>query len=188
MNGSSPPPPPPRPSFSKPPRAVRRRHPGKSSTPWAWIGLLCLLCVAIGLILLIPGPPSWVWLAAVIAIPLLATGLTPSTTPTNQKHRAGVLAYLGGLSLVVALSVALNYIGSDRSLDNVGFGAALLGLALLTLLAAVLTATTAMVMAQVGVRLTTSDRYWRSVTIVNVTCLVGLCIGGLLGLSQVTLP
>ena len=185
MNGSSPPPPP-RPSLPKPTKAVRRRA-GNPWTPWARVGLLCLLYIAIGLVLSIPEPPPWVWLAVAIAIPLLAVGLTPSVNLTNQKYQASGLAYLGGLLLVVALSVSLNYIGSDQSLENVGFGTAVLGLALLTLLSVVLTAVTAIVTAQVGTRLMVSARYRHSVTIAIVTCLTGLCIGGLVGLSLVTL-
>ncbi len=188
MNGSSPPPPPPRPPFAKSPKAVRRRRPSNSVIPWVRLGLLCLLYVTIGLILLVPEPPLWVWLAVAIAIPLLALGLTPSIALTNKKHRVGVLSYLGGLCLVVALSVALNYIGSSQSLDSIGFSAAVLGLALLTLLSVGLTAATVIVTAQTGARLMVSAQYWRSITIVIVTCLTGLCMGGLVGLSLVTLP
>ncbi len=188
MNGSSPPPPPPRPPFAKSPKAVRRRRPSNPVMPWARLGLLGLVYIVIGLVLSIPAPPPWVWLGVAIAIPLLAIGLTPSIALTNKKHRTGLLSYLGGLFMVVALSVALNYIGSDQSLDNLGFSAAVLGLALLTLLSVVLTAATAAVTAQAGARLMVSAQYWRSVTIVVVTCFAGLCIGGLVGLSLVALP
>ena len=193
MNGSSPPPP----SSSNPklPRAkpskaaTRRRRPGSSLTPWPQILLLCLLFIGIGLLLSMPEPPPWVWLATAIAIPLLAMGLTPSFDSTNKslkrRHRVGVLSYLGGLSLVVALSVAVNYIGSDQNLDEVGFRTALIGLGLLMLLAVALTAAATTVMAELGSRLMVGTQYWRSVTIVIVTSLTGLCIGGMTGLSLV---
>ncbi|MBE9062474.1 hypothetical protein [cf. Phormidesmis sp. LEGE 11477] len=198
MNGSSPPPPPPNPRArnsksspsSKPTRAVRRRRPGRALTPWPQLILLCSLYIVIGLVLSMPEPPPWVWLVTAIAIPLMALGLTPSFDFANKslkrKHRVGVLSYLGGLLLVVALSVAVNYIGSDQNLDQIGFSSALIGLGLLTLLSVVLTAATAIATAQVGSRLMGSAQYWRSVTMVVVTSLVGLCVGGLAGLFIIT--
>ncbi|EDX84009.1 hypothetical protein S7335_1706 [Synechococcus sp. PCC 7335] len=196
MNGSSPPPPRSsnskspraRSSRAKPSRATRRRRAGQSLTPWAQIILLCLLYITVGLVLLTPEPPPWVWLATAIAIPSLAMGLTPSfdfSKSSGRKHRVGVLSYLGGLLLVVALSVAFNYIGSDQNLDEVSLRWALIGLGLLTSLSVVLTAVIATVMAQLGASLVVGAQYWRSVTIVLVTSLVGLCIGGLIGLSLV---
>jgi hypothetical protein len=155
--------------------------------PWTQLVLLCFLYVGIGLILSMPEPPAWVWLAAAIAIPLLAVGLMPTFSPVKKKHHTG-LSYLGGLLLAVALSVSANYIGSDQNFDNIGFGAAVLGLGLLILLAVLLAGVTTFVMAQAAARLITSSQYWRSVTIVVVTCLAGLCIGGLTGLSLVALP
>ncbi len=191
MNGSSPPPPPPRPPFAKPPqppRAVRRRHPVKAPTPWTQLVLLCLLYVGIGLILSVPEPPALVWLVIAIAIPLLAMGVTPAFSPVKENHRTGLLSYLGGLLLAVALSVGINYIGSDQSFDNIGFSAAVLGLGLLILLSVLLAGVTTFVTAQAAARLITSSQYWHSVTITIVTCLTGLCIGGLTGLSLVALP
>lgn len=131
------------------------------------------------------------WLSVAIAIPLLAVGLTPAFNPAldpKRKHRTGLFSYLGGLLLAVALSVAVNYIGSDQTFDDIGFIAAVLGLGLLILLSVLLAGVTAFMMAQAGARLVTGGQYWRTVTIVVVTCLAGLCLGGLTGLSLVALP
>ncbi|MEM8502129.1 MAG: hypothetical protein AAF716_03135 [Cyanobacteria bacterium P01_D01_bin.1] len=190
MNGSSPPPPPPRPPFAKPPKPPRsvRRRPAQLPTPWAQLALLCFLYVGIGLVLALPEPPAWVWLSVAIAIPLLALGLTPALHPVKKKHRTGGLAYLGGLFLVVGLSVALNYLGSEQNFDTLGFSAAVLGLGVLILGSVLLAGVTAFVTAQACARLMASGQYWRSAMIVVVTCLTGLCMGGLAGLSLVVLP
>lgn len=191
MNGSSPPPPPPRQPFAKPPKppkAVRRRRPFSSSTPWALLVVLCFLYAVMGLILSLPEPPAWVWLSVAIAIPLLAVGLTPTFDLSSNKHRTGLLSYLGGLLLAVGLSVAANYIGSEQNLDGLGFSAAVLGLGLLILLSVLLAGVSTFVMAQACARLVANGQYWRSATVVVVTCFTGLCIGALAGLSLVALP
>lgn len=140
-----------------------------------------------------PEPPPWVWLAVAIAIPLLAVGLTPTSSPESRnpgskRQKTGLFSYLGGLLLVVALSVSTNYIGSDQNFDEVGFITAVVAVGLLTLLAVLLAGIAAFVMAGSGARLIVSGGYWRSVTVLIVTCLTGLCIGGLAGLSLVGLP
>ena len=196
MNGASPPPTPPNPRLpnsksprSKPPKAVKRRRRSQSLMPWTQLVVLCLLYVGIGLLLSMPEPPAWVWLVTVIAVPLQAMGLTPFSPSKNltknskRKRAADMLSYLGGLLLVIALSVAANYIGSNQNLDEFGVSSALIGLGLLTLLAVILTAASALAIAQVGSPLMIGAQYWRSVTIVIVTSLVGLCVGGITGLS-----
>jgi len=186
MNGSNPKPPQfsPQPPKKRPP--VRRR-PVSMSTPWLLIGTLFIICVLMGLLLSIPQPPFWVWIATVLAMPIMVFGLIRPVNISGKRDRGGLFAYLGALVMVVALAVAANYIGSGEAVESVRFFSAIFILAALTLAVVLLTAAAAIVSAQLGARLMSQGGYSRSLTITMSTCLFGLCLGGLSGFWITTL-
>jgi len=134
-----------------------------------------------------PAPPFWVWIPAAIGMVLLAVGMDRPMVSGSRKNELGLLVYLGALLLVVALAIAANYIGSNQSFDDVRFFVALFGLAMLTLLAVVLTAAAAITSAQASAALmrTTSDA--RRLTVVLSTCFFGICLGGFIGFITILL-
>jgi len=134
-----------------------------------------------------PQPPFWVWIATVLAMPIMVLGLIRPVNLTGKSDKGGLFAYLGALVMVVALAVAANYIGSGEAVESVRFFAAIFILAALTLMVVLLTAAAAIVSAQLGARLMSQGSYARSLTITISTCLFGLCLGGLAGFGIATL-
>lgn len=178
MTGSSP----------RPPRRVKRRRSSRPVLPLALIGALFVIYVLIGLLLSIPAPPIWVWVPAIVGTVLMSLGLNRPVAAIGQgRDPVGLFAYVGALFLVVALAIATNYIGGGQSFDNIRFFVGLLALALLTLLAIVLTAAAAVVNAQAGEQLRRTMDYNRSLTTVIGTCLAGTCMGGLAGFLTLAL-
>lgn len=191
MNGSRPKPP--NSSGGKPPNLPKSRaksrkpRRAKPSVPWAAMGALLVVYLLIGLLMSIPTPPYWVWIAIALAIPLLVFGLNRPVITGGKRDWGGLMAYVGGLVMAVALAVSANYIGSENSFDEVPFLMAILGLAVLTLLAVFLTAIAAILSAQSGTQLMASASYGRSVSMVVVTSFMGLCLGGVVGLAITTI-
>lgn len=189
MNGSRPNSPSPSPSGRKPPKSPKSRKPrrAKSSMPWAAMVILFVVYSLMGLLMSVPTPPYWVWLAIALAVPLLVLGCNRPVVISGKTDRGGCLAYVGALVMAIALAVSANYIGSENSFDDVPFLMAILGLAMLTLLAVFLTAIAAIFSAQAGNRIMASTSYGRSVSMVMIISFMGLCIGGVVGLSIATL-
>ena len=185
MTGPNPKPTP-RPS-PQPSRRARRRQAVRPSVPVPLISVLFFLYLLAGLLLSAPQPPFWTWIIAAIAIPLLTIGLTQPIAPSPTSARLRPFTYLGGLLLVVALSIALNYVGSDQSFDDTGFFSALLILATLTLLAVGLTASTAIFSSLAGERLLQTKAYKSSLSVLLGTAFCGIVAGGLIGFAAVTL-
>ncbi len=179
MTGSSP----------RPPRSVKRRRSNKPELPMALVGTLFVIYVLIGLLLSIPAPPIWVWVPAVVGTVLMSLGLNRPAIAPGQKSdwMMGLFTYLGALFLVVVLAISTNYIGGGQNFNNIRFFVGLVALALLTLLAVVLTAAAAIVNAQTGEHLRRTMDYNRSLTTVIGTCLAGTCIGGLAGFLTLAL-
>lgn len=149
---------------------------------------LFAIYLLIGLLLSAPQPPYWVWIAALVAVPLLVFGFNRPIRVSGRFDPGGLMAYLGGLLMVIALAVAANYIGSAQSFETVRFFTAIFGLAALTLMVVVLTAAAAIVGAQAGARLMVKVSYQSSVMMLLSICFLGLCFGGLGGLAITTLP
>ena len=175
--------------------------------PWSLIVVLFILYVLIGLMLTVPAPPYWVWIPAMLGTLMLVVGLTrplasnklpnqspsrsrnqPLTVPSERSGLAAFLAYLGGLLLVVPLAVAANYAGSEQSFGNIRFVAALVSLALLTLLAVLLTAAVAVISTRAGASLLRIFDDRRSLSVLLLTCFAGAFLGGLAGFLTLTLP
>lgn len=192
MNGSRPNSPSPSSSGRKPPKppkSPKSRKPrrAKSSMPWAVMGVLFVVYGLMGLLMSVPMPPYWVWVAIALAIPLLVLGFNRPVLTNGKPDRGGLLAYVGALLMAITLAVSANYIGSENSFDDVPFLIAILGLAALTLLAVFLTAIAAILSAQAGNRIMASASYGRSVSMVMVISFMGLCLGGVVGLAITTL-
>lgn len=169
---------------SSPPHSVRRRRANRPTLPWMTGGTLFVVYVFIGLLLSVPAPPLWIWVPAVVGTVLLILGLNRPATGSlgaGKSDWIGRLTYVGALLLVIALAIAANYIGGGQSFDNIRFFVAILGLALLTLLAIALTAAAAIVSAQTGARLMQTMDYRRSITILMSACFCGIFVGGLTG-------
>lgn len=167
-----------------PVRSVKRRRNSNSLMPWALISVLFALYVVIGLVLSVPAPPYWVWGPAILGTLLLVFGLNRPAQEVGRRKidPIGLLTYLGGLLLAIALAVGTNYIGGE-SLDGMSFLVALFGLAGFTLLAVVLTAAAGILSAQTGARLSALMAHSRSLGIVMSICIFGIALGGLLGFS-----
>ncbi len=154
--------------------------------PWLAMVILFVVYVLMGLLMSLPGPPYWVWIAIALAIPLLVLGFNRPVVAGGRTDRGDLMAYVGGLTMAIALSVSANYIGSNSSFDDVRFFTAIAALAALTLLAVFLTAIAAILSAQAGTRLMITASYARSVGVVIITSFLGLCVGGVVGLAITT--
>ena len=164
----------------KPPRMAKRRPRAKAILPWPMMSLLFGLYLAAGLLLSMPSPPVWVWVLAVVAVPLIVLGLH---RPLNESPRskAPLMVYPGALLLVVALAIAANFIGDQETLSEIGFFDAIIWLTALTFGVIALTAAAAVVGALTGNRLMQLTSYAQSRNILLTTSFLGLCIGGLIG-------
>lgn len=169
------------------PPPLRRRRSAKPLMPWALIGMLFTIYLLIGLMLSVPAPPDWVWIPALLGAGLLTVGLNRPLVPGTAERQRGILAYVGGLLLVMALAVAANFIGSGQRFDDIRFSVLVVGLALLTLLAIALTAAATIVGARTGAQLMQLIDYRQSLSILAGTCFGGLCLGGVAGFLTLTL-
>lgn len=165
-----------------PPRRASRRRTTRPALPWSRISVLFILYLLIGLLLVAPQPPIWIWGLVVIAIPLLSIGLVRPMAPGRPEGRTGFLIYPGGFLLVIALSIALNYIGSDESFDNTGFFMAVLMMVALTLLAVGFSAAIAIVSALTGEELLQVMDYKPGLCVLLGTCFAGAVAGAIAGI------
>ena len=166
----------------KPTRRANRRRVAKPSAPWSLISGLFLIYLLAGLLLSAPAPPFWTWIIMAIAIPLFTVGLTRPIAPDQRPERTGLITYLGGFLLAIALSIALNYVGSEQSFDETGFLLAVLTLGVLALLAVGLCVAAAIFSTLAAERLLQSRTYKFSLSVLLGTAFGGICTGGLIGL------
>lgn len=173
-----------RPAFNRQPRQrPARRTSGRR--PFFGLWLLCgLLYAAAGLIVAALASP-WVWLMA--AGGTVVQGVTLAGPQALQRFR-GLTANLlvlgsiaGGTALAVALSIALNYLGTDN-LDELTLGRAFFEIALYSLLAVALAVLCSLTTAALGDRLLQRNKGHKTSLILVLTCLLGLGIGGAIGL------
>ena len=146
-----------------------------------------MLYLLVGLLIAAPQPPIWTWGFVILAIPLLSIGLIRPMAPGQPNGRAGLLIYPGGFLLAIALSIALNYIGTGESFDNTGFFAAILILIALTLLAVGLAAATAIVSALTSEQLLQVMDYKPGLSVLLGTCFSGTVAGAIAGILALSL-
>ncbi|MEL7353016.1 MAG: hypothetical protein AAF171_12725 [Cyanobacteria bacterium P01_A01_bin.116] len=171
-------------------KKVARRRAGQPPTPWPLVGALFGLYSVVGLLLSVPLPPYWLWAPAVVGTLLLVLGLNPSSggdrTSWQGAFFSGLMTYVGGLLLAIALAIAVNYIGGDN-IDDIGFVAALVWLAFFILLAVILTAAAAILNALAGERMSWSMAYSSRLMVLLGSSLGGIALGGVIGFSMATL-
>ncbi|PSN09136.1 hypothetical protein C7293_29965 [filamentous cyanobacterium CCT1] len=167
-----------RPSRSRPSgRALRR--------PIAGLWLLCgLLYATAGMILTTLADP-WVWLAAAIGAVIQSAALAGPVALQRFRWLTANLLVLGsiagGTALAVALSIALNHLGTDN-LDDLTLGRAIAEILLYSLLAVGLAVLCSLATANLGDRLLRRNQSSKIGLLLVVTALVGLAAGGGIGL------
>ncbi len=166
----------------------KSRPPGRSSgrRPFTGLWLLCgLLYGATGVIVAALASP-WVW--AIAAAGTLLQGLALAGPQALQRFRwltatlLALMGLLGSCALAVALSIALNQLGSDN-LDDLTLSRVVLEVGLYSLLAVGLAALCSLATAALGDRLLRRHPGSRTSLILMTTCLFGLISGGAIGLA-----
>ncbi len=178
-----------RPAFGSQPRSPRAarghdREPvrlsNRRSSGGLW--LLCgLLYGMAGTILTALPALPWLWLVAAAAAVVQGLALAGPQALQRFQWLTANLMVLGSMALAAALSVALNYLGTDN-LDDLTLVSALAEVVGYSLLAVGLAALCSLTTAALGDRLL--RRYpgrTTSLTLIG-TCLLGLFIGGGIGL------
>ncbi|PSN19157.1 hypothetical protein C7271_08750 [filamentous cyanobacterium CCP5] len=168
-------------------RTQRRRPPAWKTaldrlsdqpTPWLWL-LGCIVVYAIvGLILGGLPSPYWVWIIALGAILAQAIALAgPKTLARFRWWFANLLALLatvGAGALAVALAISLGFVGSASLAET---------LPRELILEIIQYALIALVTAATGDRLMVNYRRLQASLILASSCVLGLALGGIVGLS-----
>lgn len=172
-------------AFNRQPRQRPTRRPSNNRRPFFGLWLLCgLLHAAAGLILTSLANP-WIWLVA--AGGTVVQGMTLAGPEALKRFRwltANLLvlgSIIGGTALAVALSIALNHLGT-ANLDELTLGRAFLEIVLYSLLAVLLAVLCSLTTAALGDRLLRRNKGSRTSLVLLVTCLLGLGLGGAIGL------
>ncbi len=174
-----------RPAPTAPGRSRQSARPS-SRRPFLGLWLLCGFLYAVaGLLLASLGTP-WIW--ALGAAGALLQGLALAGPKALQRFRwltanlLVLLGILGSCTLVVALSIALNHLGSEN-LDDLSLSHAVMEVVLYSLIAVALGALCSLTTAALGDRLLRRHPGSKTSLILIATCLVGLAIGGGIGLA-----
>lgn len=178
-----------RPDFARPPRSPRPGRPpvrlsNRRSSGGLWVLCGLLYAIAGAILTALPALP-WLWLVAAAGV--VVQGLALAGPQALQRFRwltanLMVLGSIGGgTALAVALSMALNHLGTDN-LDELTMASALTEVVIYSLLAVVLAVLCSLAAAALGDRLL--RRYpgrTTSLALVGI-CLLGLGVGGGIGL------
>jgi ABC-type Fe3+ transport system permease subunit len=127
----------------------------------------------------------WVW--PIAAAGTVVQGVTLAGPEALKRFRwltANLLvlgSIVGGTALAVALSIALNHLGTDN-LDDLTLGRAFFEIVLYSLLAVLLAVLCSLTTAALGDRLLRRNKGRKTSLILVLTCLLGLGIGGAIGL------
>lgn len=174
-----------RPAPAAPGRSRQSARPS-SRRPFFGLWLLCGFLYAVSGLLLISLATPWIW--ALGALGALLQGVALAGPKALQRFRwltanlLVLLGILGSCTLVVALSIALNHLGSDN-LDDLTLTSALMEVVLYSLAAVGLGALCSLTTAALGDRLLRRHPGSKTSLILITTCLVGLAIGGGIGLA-----
>ena len=158
----------------------------QSATPWAWLALVMVLHIGVGLLLSIFSPPFWVWPLAFTGTLVQALALAgPKALAVLKGFRILLLRALTCLGVglsVVALAVAVGF-GGTADIDSIQFVQTGLSLFFINLGVLVLTAGCSLLIAYVGDRmLANMGRIRSSLSILSI-CFLGLFVGGAFGLA-----
>lgn len=176
--------------FNRQPRQRQARRPS-NRRPFFGLWLLCGLLYAVAGLILTSLANPWIWLVAAGGTVVQGTTLAgPEALKRFRWLTANLLvlgSIVGGTALAVALSIALNHLGTDN-LDELTLGRAFLEIVLYSLLAVLLAVLCSLTTAALGDRLLRRNKGSRTSLILLVTCLLGLGLGGAIGLLITKLP
>ncbi|WP_155523747.1 hypothetical protein [Nodosilinea nodulosa] len=167
------------------PRPQRRSGRSDGRRPSAGLWFLCgLFYAAAGMILAALAGP-WVWLGAALGAIVQSMALAgPSALQRFRRLTANLLVLgnlIGGTALAVALSVALNHLGTDN-IDNLTIGRAVVEVVFYSLMAVGLAVLCSLATAALGDRLLRHNKGSKTSLILVATVLAGLGVGGAIGL------
>lgn len=158
---------------------------GPMEVPVGWICLTGLFYMATGTIMGSFPIPTWAWYMALGGI--IAQALALAGPRALQRFRwwsangLALLAITGTGAIVIALSIALGYSGTDN-IDEVVPQATAVELIRVSLIALVIAALDAIIGAETGDRLLPHFKRLPTTLILAATCGLGLGLGGLIGL------
>ena len=156
--------------------------------PWLWIVGTAFLYAIAGLMLASFPAPYWIWnlaLGGVIAQALALAG--PRALSRFRWWSANLLALvaiLGTGAIVVALTISLNYVGTDQ-LDDLVPNQVAMEILQMSLVAVVTAALGGIISAETGDRLLGGFNRLQTSLILAATCILGLAMGGAIGLLAV---
>jgi hypothetical protein len=167
-----------------PPRTTSRRSNGQQLAPGGLLVVCGLFYGAIGFILASFPIAPWCWGLAIVATLLQVIALAgPKALQRFNWWSANLVALvsiMGTGGLTVALSIALNHLGTDQ-LDDLTLGGAAIQILLFSLLAVVLAALTAWLTALLGDLLLKRNQPRIASLILAAVCLISLGVGAALG-------
>ncbi|MDA0674599.1 MAG: hypothetical protein O3C67_12960 [Cyanobacteria bacterium] len=156
--------------------------------PWLWIVGTAFVYAIAGLMLASFPAPYWIWnlaLAGVLAQAIALAG--PRALSRFRWWSANLLALLaivGAGAMVVALAIALNYVGTDQ-LDQLVPQQAAMEVLKMSLIAVVTAALAGIINAETGDRLLALFNRLQSSLILAAAGILGLAIGGGIGVIAV---
>ena len=154
--------------------------------PLTGLWLLCgLFYAAAGTILTALPTAPWVWAMAAAGVVLQGVAMAgPQALQRFRWFSANLLVLggiLGGTALAMALSIALNHLGTDN-LDELTIAKAFIEVVVYSLLAVALAVLCSLTTAALGDRLLRRHPGRKASAILVVTSLLGLVAGGGIGL------
>jgi hypothetical protein len=158
------------------------------NVPWLWIVGTTFVYAIAGLMLASFPVPYWIWNVALAGV--LAQSLALAGPQALARFRwwganlLALLAILGTGAIVIALAIALNYVGTDQ-LDQVVPQEAAMEVLKMSLVAVVTAALGGILNAETGDRLLALFNRLQTSLILTAACILGLGIGGLIGLVAV---
>lgn len=166
-------------------RRSRRSSTGGTGAPWGWMCLTGIVYASVGAILASFPAPYWIWnlaLGGAIAQALALAG--PEALGRFRWWGAtalSLLAILGTGAIVVALGIALGFVGTEN-IDDIELKATAFQVIRVSLLALVVAALGASISAETGDRLLRSFNRVETSLVLAATCILGLGLGGLISL------
>lgn len=166
-------------------RPSRQRFASRASRrPMAGLWLLCGFLYAIAGIMLTALAGPWVWLGAALGAMVQAVALAgPEALQRFRWLTANLLvlgSILGSTALAIALSIALNHLGT-ANLDDITLGRAMAEVILYSLLAVGLAVLCSLSTAVLGDRLLRRNTGSKTSLMLVATALAGLLLGGGIG-------
>lgn len=156
--------------------------------PWLWLLGTAFLYAIAGLLMAAFPAPYWIWNLALGGIVLQALALAGPRALGRMRwwpsHCAAGAAILGTTAIVVALAIALNYVGTDN-VDAISPSEVAAEVVKMSLFALVTAALGAIISAETGDRLLMGFTRLQTSLVLAATCILGLGLGGLIGVLAI---